>query len=58
MSVYWLSYLSPVRDLTADATEIDRELARTDNSGELESNSSWLFRGTKGSEALILEHHH
>jgi len=56
--VYWLSYLSPVRDLTGDASEIEQELTRTDNSQGLETNSSWLFRGNEGTEVLVLEHHH
>jgi hypothetical protein len=58
LPVYWLSYLSPVRELTGDASEIEWQLKLTDNSRKLESNSSWLLRGSNGTEAVVLEHHH
>lgn len=58
LRVFWVSYLAPVRELTGDERPLADELDRVTNDMELESNSSWLFRGSRGTEALVLEHHH
>jgi len=58
LRVFWVSYPSPVRELTDDADALAEELALVTNDMRLESNSSVLFRGSGGTEALVLHHHH
>lgn len=58
LRVFWVSYLAPVRELTGDERALAIELDRVSNDMVLESNSSELFRGSRGTEALVLLHHH
>jgi len=59
MPVFYLGYLIPVRELTGDIASIESELAqsRQDDDG-FEWNSFALFRGDRGTEAVIIEHNH
>jgi len=59
MPVFYLGYLLPVLELTADSSSIESELnrSREDIDGP-EWNSFALFRGDRGAEAMIIEHHH
>lgn len=59
LPVYFLGYGLPVRDLTNDANAISSEfaLAAADISGP-EFNELRLFRGDRGTEAVIIERFH
>ena len=56
--VFLISYLSPVRELTGDSRTIETQLAAVSNEPALFANSASLFRGARGSEAVVLEYHH
>lgn len=60
MPVLLISYLSPVRDLTGDVEEIAAQIAIMDreNAEPYEINTASVFKGSRGSEVLVLEHHH
>lgn len=60
LSVLLISYLSPVRDLTGDAKEIAAQVAIMDeaNAEPHEINTASVFKGSGGTEVLVLEHHH
>lgn len=59
LPVFALGYLLPVRDLTGDRASIAAELAMAeeDDVGP-EFNSVALFRGDRGTEAVVIERHH
>lgn len=59
LPVYYLGFVLPVRDLTSDRALIAAELAHTgDDVTGPEWNELHLFRGDRGTEAVIIEHHH
>ena len=57
--VYYLGYLIPVRVLTGDraALEVELSLSGAETTGP-EYNTFHLFRGDRGTEAVVVEHHH
>jgi hypothetical protein len=59
LPVYYLGYLIPVRDLTGDAAAIAAELAESRAHVAVpEYNDLHLFRGDRGTEAVVIEHQH
>jgi hypothetical protein len=57
MSVYRLSYLSPVRDLTGDAQGIAEAFGEV-GATSFEFNTIHLFESREGSRAVVFHHHH
>jgi hypothetical protein len=59
LPTFYLGFLMPVRELTGDKAAIEAELAlsRAKVTG-YEWNSFELFRGDRGTEAVVIEHHH
>lgn len=59
LPVYYLGYLISVRRLTGDSDAIEAELGRSraDVDGS-EFNEFHLFRGDRGTEALVIDHRH
>lgn len=59
LPVYMIGFLLPVEELTGDEAAINAELARPyDELGGFEGNTFALFRGDRGTEAVVIERHH
>src|SRR5664279_123362 len=59
LPVFYLGFLIPVRELTGDRSAIESELALSEDDVEgSEWNSFTLFRGDRGTEAVIIDHNH
>lgn len=59
LPVYYFGYLIPVRQLTGDSTAIARELAQSaSDASDPEYNEFHLFRGDRGTDAVIVVHQH
>lgn len=59
LPVFYLGFLLPVRELTGNRSSIESELAQPRDEVEgVEWNSFSLFRGDRGTEAVIIEHNH
>jgi hypothetical protein len=59
LPVFYLGYLIPTRELSGDEPAIEAELNHDrDQTSGFEHNSFALHRGDRGTEAVIIEHHH
>lgn len=59
LPVYYLGYLISVRQITGDKAAIAAELGRSRTDvGGAEFNEFYLFRGDRGSEAVVIDHQH
>lgn len=59
LPVYTIGYLLPVTELTGDEAAMGAELARPyDEVDGFEGNTFALFRGDRGTEAVVIERHH
>jgi hypothetical protein len=60
LSVYRISFLSPVVQLTGEEKQIAVELALVDDSGQsdFDTNSAWIFAADAQTRAVVFEYHH
>ncbi len=60
LSVYRISFLRPVVDLTGNEKQIAVELALLDDSGpsDFDMNSAWIFGAGAQARAVVFEYHH
>lgn len=58
LPTFLIGFLEPVRALTGDADAISAEIGRITVDGGIETNRASLFRGSVGTEAVVLEHRH
>jgi hypothetical protein len=56
--VFWISFGSPVRELTGSAAEVAEEFEIVDRSELVEWNSLWLLSSSEGSRAVVFNHRH
>jgi hypothetical protein len=60
LSVYRISFLSPVVNLTGNEKQIAAELALVDDSGrsDFDTNSAWIFGADSQTRAVVFEYNH
>jgi hypothetical protein len=60
MSVYRISFLSPVVNLTGNEKQIASELALVDDSGrsDFDTNTVWIFGADTQTRAVVFEYNH
>jgi hypothetical protein len=56
--VYWISFLSPVREITGDSRAIEAELKLVNPTVYYDTNTVSLFGSSSGSRAVVFEYQH